>query len=308
MDCIYFAIVVVTTVGYGDLLPTSDGSKIATVIIVHVALITAAFAISETISLAKHVAMKALRADDMGLGIFNKRASRWRSRYRSFLSLVFYLSILVAGTLVFSNCISWGEDAGNKWVNGLYLTVITVTTIGFGDFSPVDTPALKTFGCLLMLIGIPAAASFLTLLTHQVFGEVHDELHLRVIRDRLTPLKFKGLTSWVRGMRAAGVGNYRNQGEDQVSRFEYLCFVLVKNGVVTVNNIHEVMKNLDEIDTTGTGFLSLDDVEASHSRFHSDASHFRSESRYATPHVTEERTPLSGDKTCATEEGNEFHL
>merc|ERR1712139_82456 len=63
--------------------------------------------------------------------------------------------------------------------------------------------------------------------------------------------------------RAEGVGNYRNQGENQISRFEYLCFMLVKDDVVELKNIKNVMKNFDAIDSTGTGFIGLEDVQCS---------------------------------------------
>lgn len=295
VQCLYFAIVVVTTVGYGDFLPTSNISKIATILMAHVALIIVAFAISEVVSFVQSKATKALKADDRGLGIFNKDAAKCRRRYRSLLSLFLYLSVLMVGTIMFANFIEWDKDAGDKWLNGLYLTVITVTTIGFGDFSPAGHPGLKVFGCFLMLIGIPAAASFLTLLTQLIFGEAHEEKHLKVIQDRLTAKKFEELNGWVKEIRADGVGNYRNQGENQVSRFEYLCFVLVKNGVVNMSSIKKVMVNLDDIDTTGTGFISLDDVRRSRSVLCK---------KQASCRVTEtqsEKTPLSsaaGDSVC----------
>jgi len=287
VQCIYFAIVVVTTVGYGDFLPTSNRSKIATIVMAHFALIIVAFAISEVVTIVQSKANKALRTDEKGLGIFNKDAAKKRRRYRSLLSFLCYLIILLVGTVVFAIFIDWEKDTGNRWLNGLYLTVITVTTIGFGDFSPAGHPCLKAFGCLLMIIGIPSAASFLTLLTQLIFGEAHEEKHLKVIRDRLTARKFEELNGWVKEMRADGLGNYRNQGENQVSRFEYLCFVLVKNGVVNLSSIKQVMMNLDEIDTTGTGFISLDDVQRSTSHF---------SKRHTISVVTEvqsERTPLS---------------
>ena len=46
-DCFYFAVVVATTVGYGDLLPTSPGSKVYTALFIPLALVVAAYGIGQ---------------------------------------------------------------------------------------------------------------------------------------------------------------------------------------------------------------------------------------------------------------------
>jgi len=262
VDCIYFAVVVVTTVGYGDYLPTSDAAKIVTIVMAHFALIIVAFSITDLVKIVRDVTTRAMRLHEHNLGIFNKDAIKARRRCRSLFSFLFYIFILAVGTIVFATCIDWEENDGSAWLNGLYLTVITVTTIGFGDFSPADTHGLKMFGCFLMLIGIPAAASALTLLTQMVFGEMRDEVHLKVIQDRMTEEKFEAVNDFVKQMRATGVGNYRNQGDDLISRFEYLSFVLVQNEVIDVQHLQDVMRNFDEIDKTQTGFIGLSDVRS----------------------------------------------
>jgi hypothetical protein len=273
IECIYFAVVVVTTVGYGDYLPTSDGAKIATVLLVHFALVIVAFALTDMVRLVQSAATRLMRMDESGLGIFNTEATRRRRRCRSLMAFLFYLLVLAIGTLVFALAIDWveaGAGDGSKWLNGLYLTVITVTTIGFGDFSPAyGDHGLQIFGIFLMLIGIPATASALALFTRMVFGEINDALRLRVIQGRMTSKKFDGVNEFVREMRENGVGNYRHQGDDLISRFEYLCFVLVENGVVELRNIQNVMKNFDEIDHDGAGFIARTDVvkSGSHQSF-----------------------------------------
>lgn len=264
VECIYFAIVVVTTVGYGDFLPTTDGSKIATILMAHFALIIVAVSIDKAVNVVRSIAMTAMHASEDGLGIFNKKAIQRRRRFRSLLAFLLYLSILIVGTLVFATHVDWGEGAGNKWLNGLYLTVITVTTIGFGDFSPdnSDHHGLKIFACALMLLGIPVAAAALALATHMIFGESHEDVHLKVIRDRLTRRKFDGLREFVQQMRADGIHTPGgSQGADRISRFEFLCFVLVQNDVVDTSNLKDVMNNFDDLDSTHTGYLGISDIQ-----------------------------------------------
>jgi hypothetical protein len=208
--------------------------------------------------------------DESSLGIFNTEAIRRRSRSRSLMAFSFYLLVLAIGTLVFALAVDWGEAGesdGSKWLNGLYLTVITVTTIGFGDFSPASGGrGLQIFGIFLMLIGIPATASALTLFTRMIFGEINDALRLRVILGRMTINKAECVDDFVGEMRENGVGKCRHQGDDLISRFEYLCFVLVEHGVVELRDIEKVMKNFDEIDNDGIGFIARTTVAKSDSR------------------------------------------
>lgn len=54
-----------------------------------------------------------------------------------------------------------------RWVDALYFTVITLTTIGYGDFAP-ETDAGKLFTVAYSLIGLAAIGGFITLIaTHQ---------------------------------------------------------------------------------------------------------------------------------------------
>jgi potassium channel subfamily K len=261
MDCIYFAVVVVTTVGYGDFLPTTDGSKIAFVFLSQFALAIVAFAIGNLVDVVRSVFLAVVQAHDEGTGIFQHDERKKRRQIRSLLALSIYLALLLLGTIVFATGLEWDDSHGNKWVNGVYLTVTTMTTIGFGDFSPAEPHGMKAFGMILMLVGIPATVTTLALATELVFGSSRDALKLRVIKNNMTHDKFRGMNEFVKKIRAEGIGNYRGQGDDKISRFEFLCFVLVQNEVVEVRNIANVMKNFDEMDKTNTGFIEQADVD-----------------------------------------------
>ena len=47
VQCVYFAVVTCTTIGYGDLTPTSDGSKAFTIVYAFVGVLGVMFAIEE---------------------------------------------------------------------------------------------------------------------------------------------------------------------------------------------------------------------------------------------------------------------
>lgn len=61
--------------------------------------------------------------------------------------LVFVLILITVGSLFFSHFEHW------SWFNSLYYSVITLTTVGFGDFTP-QTVAGKTFTIFYIIFGI----------------------------------------------------------------------------------------------------------------------------------------------------------
>jgi len=267
-DCIYFAIVVLTTVGYGDLLPTTDRAKLFTCVYVILALVVAAFAVSDLLDAAttyaaeKAAAMKQSIQSEESPDLFALGKQAKARRLRQFIrSVMLFMLLLVIGTLFFGIAKDWdaGGASGDKWVNSFYLSVITLSTEGFGDFSSTS-PGEKVFNCFFMLIGVPVFGACLAAFTDYIFGEQKDEVHLKLVQGALSIEKFDGMEDFCRKLADVGGGELADDG--RISRFEFLCFVLFENGVIEMSNIQIAMLNFSELDVTGTGFISKMDVEA----------------------------------------------
>merc|ERR1719161_1754212 len=65
------------------------------------------------------------------------------------VSLVSFIGSVIIGTCFYS--MYPGE--GKTWGQGLYMSIITLTTVGFGAFT-AETEAGKVFGAFWMLIGV----------------------------------------------------------------------------------------------------------------------------------------------------------
>ncbi len=79
-------------------------------------------------------------------------AGSWRDpEFRGLFSLV--VLTLAAGTLFFSRVEGWGL------LDSLYFSVVTLTTVGYGDLSPT-TAAGKVFTILYIFVGIGIILGF----------------------------------------------------------------------------------------------------------------------------------------------------
>ena len=72
-----------------------------------------------------------------------------------FRGLLYLVSIVIASGTVFYRAVE-----GWTWVDSVYFTVITLTTVGYGDISP-STPGSKIFTVVYILIGIGLLVSFI---------------------------------------------------------------------------------------------------------------------------------------------------
>jgi len=86
--------------------------------------------------------------------------------------------ILIMGTLVYHFVEGW------SYVDSIYFSVVTLTTIGFGDFAP-KTDVGKIFTILYIIAGIGMILSFINTIQHHYTYMRH--------KERRQILKNKGL-------------------------------------------------------------------------------------------------------------------
>jgi potassium channel subfamily K len=258
-EAIYFATVMITTVGYGDILPTSIASKIFTMVLVHFGLIIVGFSLT---NVQQYILQKTVKmaVDVDSLALADAQANKKKaSRKRFVISFCLYLAVIGLGTL----CFGWmdlgleGEDARWRWTNGAYLAVITMTTIGFGDYSPTDFWG-RSFACVLMFVGIPTFIYSTANLAEFIFGEQRaEEVRLKRV-VRLNPNKFSEISEFCTKLSEAGARN--NADDSKISRLEYLCYCIVQNDLTSIPQIKEIMENFNELDCSGTGYIDPEDA------------------------------------------------
>lgn len=96
--------------------------------------------------------------------------------------MVMSVVVLGIGTLVYHQLEGWG------WVDSLYFSVITLTTIGYGDFSPA-TEAGKLFTIFYILVGLGLILNFINTVYHHYRTQRAD---LGKEKERSNPLTNNG--------------------------------------------------------------------------------------------------------------------
>jgi len=88
----------------------------------------------------------------------------------SFLKDKEYRDLLITTTIMISfGTVVYHFLEGWSWINSLYFSVITLSTIGYGDFSP-QTNEGKLFTIFYIIIGIGIILSFINTLYHHYFN------------------------------------------------------------------------------------------------------------------------------------------
>lgn len=78
----------------------------------------------------------------------------------------FYLLVLI----LFSGTMFYATIEGLRWVDAVYLSVVTLTTLGYGDFHPV-TDLGKIFTIIYLFTGMGVAITVVTRLARAMFDE-----------------------------------------------------------------------------------------------------------------------------------------
>jgi potassium channel subfamily K len=263
-DTVYFAVVVMTTVGYGDILPMSDEAKIFTIFYAVFALGLAACAIHRLLQKAAEYASEQVDRidgeDEDGECLFEEGQHAHKRNVRQlFLKTGIFVVLLIVGMCFFGAIKDWEADDGNRWINGLYLSVITLTTIGFGDFSAA-TDNEKIFCVCYMLIGIPIFADCLCKFSTLVIGEQKVHKDIKVIETYLNADRIELLDTFCDELCKACKLGERRRG--MVDKFEFMTFVLYQNDVVHISQIKDVMANFLKLDSDHSGYVSLQDMQS----------------------------------------------
>jgi potassium channel subfamily K, other eukaryote len=164
---------------------------------------------------------------------------RWVADYRDVVyTFAFFVSVLALGIWVFMHY----EKL--SFVDSLYVTVISATTLGFGDVGPT-LPVTKAIMTVWLLV---ATITLGKLITDQ--SEAFVTSKQRAVTRRLLSARMDFDT--LRGMDSDGDG--------RVDKAEFLVSCLLKLGKVEQEDVDSVLRRFKELDVDGSGLIDPNDI------------------------------------------------
>jgi potassium channel subfamily K, other eukaryote len=166
VDALYFCIVTLCTIGYGDITPATPAAKLFSISFVLVGFgfvdILLSGMVSYVLDLQEHLLITALKNPHSARKhrhnyIFDVRKGRMRIRMKVALALTVVAFCVGVGATVLRKL----ENLG--WLDAVYLAVMSVTTVGYGDQAFRTMPGRLFAAAWLLVSTLAVARAFLYL-------------------------------------------------------------------------------------------------------------------------------------------------
>jgi potassium channel subfamily K, other eukaryote len=277
VDSIYFSITTITTVGYGDLHPTTPLSRLFTSIFALVGVIGVGMALGvvtqyivdkseekkqrtmdsflrqshlQTSTTGKTVlrrkyseeSRRNLRAKREQAALFSRRTRLLRKLccVRKRLNVSHALKLMRAAAPLAVALLAgllFCPIEGMTPQTALYMSSITITSVGFGDVSP-KTQAGRLFSIFFIPLGVLSLFRTMTEIT---------KLQVLARAGKITSVK--------------QLLEMDNDGDGQVTCQEFQLFMLKAMGKVNASDLKFLEAQFEALDATGDGILSAADIQ-----------------------------------------------
>lgn len=99
-----------------------------------------------------------------------------------------YVAITLVLVTVLVGVLGYKMIAGYEWVDALYMTVITVTTVGFGEVNPL-TPEAKIFTVILILCSVVIVGYAISVITEYIISRnAYDTIKHKKVQKQIDKL------------------------------------------------------------------------------------------------------------------------
>ncbi|GFP91268.1 two-pore potassium channel 3 [Phtheirospermum japonicum] len=245
VDALYFCIVTMCTIGYGDITPNSTATKLFSITFVLVGFgfidILLSGMVSYMLDLQESYLLKTVKGrgvSDPGSYIFDLKKGRMRIRMKVALALGVVVLCIGVGAMVMHFIESL------DWVDSFYLSVMSVTTVGYGDRAFTSLPG-RVFASIWLLVSTLAVARAFLYLAEARVDKRHRMMAKWVLGQDMTVAQFL----------AADIDN-----NGFVSKSEYVVYKLKEMGKVSEKDILQICKQFERLDAGNCGKITLADL------------------------------------------------
>ncbi|XP_010449497.1 PREDICTED: two-pore potassium channel 3-like [Camelina sativa] len=246
VDGLYFCIVTMCTIGYGDITPNSVVTKLFSIMFVLVGFgfidILLSGMVSYVLDLQEsYMLNSAQRRDEPEKRrsyIIDVKKGRMRIRLKVGLALGVVVLCIAVGVGI----MHFIENIG--WLDSFYLSVMSVTTVGYGDRAFKTLPG-RLFAAIWLLVSTLAVARAFLYLAEARVDKRNRERAKKVLCETMSVSQFF----------AADIDN-----NGCVSKAEYVIYKLKEMEKITDKDIIPISKQFDKLDRCSNGKITLVDL------------------------------------------------
>ncbi|KAI0515855.1 hypothetical protein KFK09_008523 [Dendrobium nobile] len=248
VDALYFCIVTMCTIGYGDITPSSTTSKIFSIAFVLIGFgfidILLSAMISYVLDVQEHHLLDAAkhRAHGSKLDAPSYVVDLKKGRMRIRLKVGLALGVVVLCICVGVAFLRLVEKL--SWLDAFYLSVMSVTTVGYGDRA-FKTMGGRIFASIWLLVSTLAVARAFLYLVEARMDKRHRAMAKWVLARNLTVSEFL----------EADIDN-----NGFVSKSEFVVYKLKEMGKVAEKDILQICDQFDKLDNGNCGKITLFDL------------------------------------------------
>ncbi|XP_068339545.1 two-pore potassium channel 1-like isoform X1 [Pyrus communis] len=243
LDAVYFCVVTMTTVGYGDLVPNSVLSKLLACAFVFSGMALVGMILSKAadylVEKQELLLVKALHLSKK-VGHFEilEDIETNSLRYKCIVVFIFLLLLIIGGTIFLATV----EEL--SLVDAFYCVCCTITTLGYGDKS-FSTQAGRVFAVFWILTGTICLAQFYLYIADLNAQSRQRALVKLILTSRMTNVD----------LEAADLDD-----DGSVRAAEFVIYKLKEMGKISQEDIRLVMEEFEDLDVDQSGTLSTSDV------------------------------------------------
>ncbi|KAK9156332.1 hypothetical protein Sjap_003812 [Stephania japonica] len=243
LDAVYFCIVTMTTVGYGDLVPNSVVTKLLACAFVFTGMALVALILSKSadylVEKQEILLVQALHLNKkVGASDMLREMEVNKVRYKFFLILITLVVLIIAGTIFL-----YKVEKLNL-VDSFYCVCSTITTLGYGDKS-FSTEGGRIFAVFWILTSTICLAQFFLYLA---------ELNTEKRQKKLVKWVLSRKMTWI-DLEAADLDD-----DGVVSAAEFVIYKLKEMGKINQDDISVVMEEFEDLDVDQSGSISASDI------------------------------------------------
>ncbi|CAI0374324.1 unnamed protein product [Linum tenue] len=244
LDALYFCVVTMTTVGYGDLVPRTFLAKLLASIYAFTGMAMVGIVLSKAadylMEKQETVLAKAFHSRT-GAHEIMKEVEAHKHEYKALFAAAIMIVLMVFGTIML--CSVEGMDV----VDAIYCVCSTVTTLGYGDRS------FSTWGGRLFAVVWILSS---TICLAQLF---------LYVAEWYTDKRKRLLVEWViaRNVTSSDLEAADIDHDDVVSTSEFIVFTLKEMGRIDDGDIALAMERLKRVDVDRSGTLTKADLVTS---------------------------------------------